>query len=57
MPSCELLSADGAMASRKPGRGCVPITLSTAIASGTGVSSVSGAASMLMTKMPAICGR
>jgi hypothetical protein len=57
IPSFESLSAEGTTGSRKPGRGFVPITLSTAIASGSGVSRVSGAASMLITKMHPICRR
>ena len=47
----ERVTAAGRMESRKPGTGCAPITLSTAIISGTGVSRVSGVASRPTTKV------
>ncbi len=57
IPSFESVSAEGTKPSRKPGSGSEPITLSTAIARGTGVSRASGAASMLMMKMAAMWSR
>ena len=57
IPSFESASPAGTNPSRKPGSGCEPITLSTAIARGTGVSRASGAASMLMMKMAAMWSR
>jgi hypothetical protein len=53
----ELVTADGSRASRKPGTGCVPMTLSTAIMSGTGVRRTKGAASRLTTKVTPMCGQ
>jgi hypothetical protein len=45
----------GTIASRKPGSGLSPSTLSTAMASGRGSSSASGVESRLISQIPKMC--
>ena len=53
-PVLDLDAASGRTPSSRPGKGCEPITLSTAIFSGSGINSVMRAESTLSTSRPAM---